>query len=70
MIVVKIAEPPNLHERDTVLDAVKDAARRLRGGPQEGPSLTTSARDVTPPWQVGTKKRPSGRTKKLHHEDR
>jgi Helix-turn-helix domain len=29
------------------------------------PSLTAAARGVTPPRQVGTKKRPSGRTKKL-----
>jgi Helix-turn-helix domain len=36
---------------------VKPAERR--------PSLTASARGVTPTGQVGTKKRPSGRTKKL-----
>jgi hypothetical protein len=29
------------------------------------PSLTAAARGVTPPGQVGTKKRPSGQTKKL-----
>ena len=29
------------------------------------PSLTAAARGVTPPGKVGTKKRPSGRTKKL-----
>jgi hypothetical protein len=35
-----------------------------RGGPS-GPSLTAAARGVTEQRQVGTKKRPSGRTKKL-----
>jgi transposase len=38
-------------------ELVKPAKRR--------PSLTASARGVTPPRQVGTKKRPSDRTKKL-----
>ncbi len=33
--------------------------------PRQRPSLTAAARGVTPPRQVGTKKRPSGRTKKL-----
>ena len=33
--------------------------------PQRRPSLTAAARGVTGPGQVGTKKRPSGRTKKL-----
>jgi transposase len=37
-----------------------------RGAPaQRRPSLTAAARGVTPPRQVGTKKRPSDRTKKL-----
>jgi hypothetical protein len=38
-------------------EIVDSAARR--------PSLTAAARGVTGPGQVGTKKRPSGRTKKL-----
>jgi transposase len=37
--------------------------------PQRRPSLTAAARGVTPPRQVGTKKRPSGRTKKLTRKD-
>jgi len=43
-------------------------SRTLRaavGGGPKGPSLTAAARGVTGPGQVGTKKRPSGRTKKL-----
>src|SRR5260370_115229 len=49
-------------------------ARRRHGWPSNAdrvaasvrrPSLTASARDVTGPRQVGTEKRPSGRTKKL-----
>jgi hypothetical protein len=39
--------------------------RAAAGGGPSGPSLTAAARGVTPPPQVGTKKRPSGRTKKL-----
>jgi hypothetical protein len=34
------------------------------------PSLTAAARGVTPPGQVGTKKRPSDRTKKLTRKKR
>ncbi len=43
-------------------------SRTLRaafGGGPRGPSLTAAALGVTGPMQVGTKKRPSGRTKKL-----
>lgn len=42
-------------------------SRTLRAAAGGGlrPSLTAAARDVTPPRQVGTKKRPSDRTKKL-----
>src|SRR5262245_20061699 len=42
-------------------------SRTLRAAAGGGlrPSLTAAARDVTRPMQVGTKKRPSGRTKKL-----
>jgi len=39
--------------------------RAAAGGGPKGPSLTAAARGVTGPGQVGTKKRPSGRTKKL-----
>src|SRR5215471_10932492 len=39
--------------------------RAAAGGGPKGPSLTAAARGVTRPGQVGTKKRPSGRTKKL-----
>jgi transposase len=39
--------------------------RRAAFGGGLRPSLTAAARGVTPPGQVGTKKRPSGRTKKL-----
>jgi hypothetical protein len=39
--------------------------RAASGGGPRGPSLTASARGVTGPGQVGTKKRPSDRTKKL-----
>jgi transposase len=39
--------------------------RAASGGGPRGPSLTAAARGVTGPGQVGTKKRPSGRTKKL-----
>src|SRR5258708_40183446 len=50
------------------------ARRRRQGWPSNAdrvaasvrrPSFTASARDVTGPRQVGTEKRPSGRTKKL-----
>jgi transposase len=42
-------------------------SRTLRAASGGGlrPSLTAAARDVTPKGQVGTEKRPSGRTKKL-----
>jgi transposase len=39
--------------------------RAAAGGGPRGPSLTAAARGVTRPMQVGTKKRHSGRTKKL-----
>jgi transposase len=39
--------------------------RAASGGGPKGPSLTAAARGVTGPGQVGTKKRSSGRTKKL-----
>lgn len=39
--------------------------RAASGGGPRGPSLTAAARGVTGQEQVGTKKRPSGRTKKL-----
>jgi hypothetical protein len=39
--------------------------RAAPGGGPKGPSLTASARGVIGPGQVGTEKRPSGRTKKL-----
>jgi hypothetical protein len=39
--------------------------RRAAFGGGLRPSLTAAARGVTPPGQVGTEKRPSGRTKKL-----
>jgi transposase len=39
--------------------------RAASGGGPKGPSLTAAARAVTGPAQVGTKKRSSGRTKKL-----
>ena len=39
--------------------------RAAAGGGPRGPSLTAAARGVTRPGQVGTKKRPSDRTKKL-----
>ena len=39
--------------------------RAAAGGGPRGPSLTAAASGVTGPTQVGTKKRPSGRTKKL-----
>jgi transposase len=39
--------------------------RAASGGGPRGPSLTASARGVSATAQVGTKKRPSGRTKKL-----
>jgi transposase len=38
--------------------------RAAAGGGPSGPSLTAAARGVTGPGQVGTKKRPRGRTKK------
>jgi hypothetical protein len=44
--------------------------RAASGGGPRGPSLTAAARGVTPPGQVGTKKRPSGRTKKLNRKNR
>jgi hypothetical protein len=40
------------------------AAPELAAPPQRRPSLTASARGVSPNGQVGTKKRPQGRTKK------
>jgi hypothetical protein len=39
--------------------------RAAAGGGPSGPSLTAAARGVTEQRQVGTKKRPPGRTKKL-----
>src|SRR5262249_11085085 len=42
--------------------------RAASGGGPTGPSLTAAARGVTRLRQVGTKKRPSGRTKKLIEE--
>jgi hypothetical protein len=39
--------------------------RAASGGGLRGPSLTAAARGITGRGQVGTKKRPSGRTKKL-----
>jgi hypothetical protein len=39
-------------------------ATEMAGPPQRRPSLTASARSVPPQGQVGTKKRPPGRTKK------
>ena len=39
--------------------------RAAAGGGPRGPSLTAAALGVTGPMQVGTKKRASGRTKKL-----
>jgi hypothetical protein len=50
---------PDPVQRDTVLAAVKDASRRLRRWPEDGPSLTAAARGVTAIRQVGTKKRPA-----------
>jgi transposase len=41
------------------------ARTELVAGKERRPALTASARAVTGPRQVGTKKRPSGRTKKL-----
>ena len=57
---------PDHHKRDTVLAAVKawPVGAEPAAPPQRRPSLTAAARGVTPPRQVGTKKRPSGRTKK------
>jgi len=40
-------------EDAAVLTAVKTAARRWRGGPKAGPSLTAAARDGTGCAQVG-----------------
>jgi len=43
--------------------------RAASGGGPSGPSLTAAARGVPTHRQVGTKKRPSGRTKKLTRND-
>jgi hypothetical protein len=59
---VQIAEVPttkNVTPRSPPSRTLRAASG---GGPR--PSLTAAARGVTPPRQVGTKKRPSGRTKK------
>ncbi len=61
----EISEVPTCIGLVTPCSPPSRTLRAAFGGGPRGPSLTAAALGVTGPMQVGTKKRPSGRTKKL-----